>query len=151
MKYAMTDFRPPRMAMLLLLVAATLHWLTPLKASYIFSSTVVGALLAVAGFGIMMRAWWQFRNGNVAICPTAATSRLITSGIYRFTRNPMYLGVVMMLVAVALYAGTTPFYVAALLFACIIDRSFCSYEEQKLAKAFGDEYLRYKQRVRRWL
>jgi len=56
-----------------------------------------------------------------------------------------------MMLGVALYVGTLPFYVATLSYFVFIDRIYCRYEEQKLEAAFGDEYGRYRARVRRWL
>jgi len=55
------------------------------------------ARMLATGFGIMMRAWWLFRQHQTAICPTAETTLLITDDIHAFTRNPMYLGMVLML------------------------------------------------------
>jgi protein-S-isoprenylcysteine O-methyltransferase Ste14 len=99
----------------------------------------------------MMIAWAQFRQQQVAICPTEPTAKLITSGAYRFTRNPMYFGVMMMLGGLAFWFGTLPFVLAALAFFLVINLVFCPYEEQKLATNFGDDYRDYCQRVSRWL
>ena len=93
----------------------------------------------------------EFRQHAVAICPTEKTSALITDGIYRYTRNPMYLGMLMMLVAAALWIGTPPFMLAAVTFFLIMDRLFCPYEEDKLQAAFSDAYRAYASRIRRWL
>ena len=76
---------------------------------------------------------------------------LITDDIYNLTRNPMYLGILLMLLGTAIGSGGLFFYIATLLFFLIIDRVFCPYEEAKLAHAFSDEFRRYRNRVRRWL
>jgi protein-S-isoprenylcysteine O-methyltransferase Ste14 len=99
----------------------------------------------------MMMAWWQFKERKVAICPTASTSHLITDGIYRFTRNPMYLGMVTMLGGVAVFFGTLPFYVVTIVYFVLMDRLFCLYEEKKLVATFGRDYASYRSKVRRWL
>jgi protein-S-isoprenylcysteine O-methyltransferase Ste14 len=137
--------------MLLVLVAAIAHWITPLGGLSIYSSPGVGAISIIAGFAIMIWAWWQFRKKRVAICPTSKTDRLITDGIYRLTRNPMYLGITLMLLGIAIWSGSLPFYAAAIGFNTIIHHAFCPYEEAKLKAAFGDEYERYASRVRRWI
>jgi len=144
-------FRPPRIAMALVLLAAVLHLLVATGYFHVYSSWQAGGAVFALGFAIMIGAWWQFRAHQVAICPTAPTARLITGGLYRWSRNPMYLGMVAMLLGLALVIGTVPFYAAALLLALIMDRHFCTYEEQKLRDAFGDEFSRYAARVRRWL
>jgi protein-S-isoprenylcysteine O-methyltransferase Ste14 len=63
----------------------------------------------------------------------------------------MYLGMALMLLGVAIATGGLPFYLAALGFFLIIDFVFCPFEEQKLARAFGAEFARYRGSVRRWL
>jgi protein-S-isoprenylcysteine O-methyltransferase Ste14 len=63
----------------------------------------------------------------------------------------MYLGMTLMLGALAVAMGTAPFYVATIGYAVVLDRVFCSYEEQKALVEFGDEYATYTKRVRRWL
>ena len=88
----------------------------------------------------MVFAWWQFKKRAVAICPTDTTAHLITDGVYRFTRNPMYLGIVLMLSGAATMFGTLPFYAAALGFFGVMDRLFRRYEEEKLTATFGREY-----------
>lgn len=151
MKIQIIDYRPPRIAQLFVLAAALLHWTTPLSQLHVYSNQVLGIILGIGGFVMMMWGWWLFKKRDVAICPTAETARLVTHAIYRFTRNPMYLGLVLMLVGLAIYVGTPPFYLAAIAYFAVINWVFCPYEEAKLANSFGQEYLNYKERVRRWL
>jgi protein-S-isoprenylcysteine O-methyltransferase Ste14 len=151
MNIKIIDYRPPKIAQLFILVAAVLHWATPLSQLHIYSNQVVGIILGAGGFGVMMWGWWLFKKCDTAICPTARTDRLVTSGAYWFTRNPMYLGVISMLLAVAILVGTFPFYLATVAYFVIINNVFCPYEESKLTEAFGDTYTSYKNRVRRWL
>jgi len=151
MNLRLIDFRPPKIAQLLIAIAVLLHWLTPLRETPVYSNPAAAAVLGVGGFALMIRGWWLFRRYQTPICPTARAARLVTGGIYRLTRNPMYLGMIAMLIAVALAVGTLPFYLAAGIYFAVIDRVFCPYEERSLALAFGDEYLAYRNRVRRWL
>ena len=145
------EHRPPRIAMMLLMIGGTLHLITPLGDRPVLISSFFAATLGLFGFSIMMWAWWQFKLGQVAICPTDHTQHLITDGIYRFTRNPMYLGMLFMLVGVAAWFGTAPFFAAAAAFFLIIQLVFCPYEERKLVAAFGEDYSAYRMEVRRWI
>ena len=145
------NFRPPRIGMLFTLVATAMHGLVPIWSGLRFSFPVVGAVLALAGFSIMMWAWWMFKKGDVAICPKAYTAHLLTGGAYRFSRSPMYLGMVSMLLGLAVYVGTPPFYLAAVGYFAVLNSVFCPYEEAKLADTFGQEFLNYKAKVCRWL
>ena len=143
------EYRPPRIAMLLTLMAIATHWLIPLAVLPAFP--VAAALAGALGFAVMMRAWWLFKKHETAICPTAETSVLITGDIYALTRNPMYLGMILMLLGCALLAGTMPFYAVCFAYFAVINYAFCPYEEQKLQAAFGEEFQDYRRRTRRWV
>jgi len=144
-------YRPPRIAMTFLAVAAALHWLTPLGGAALIPSGWGSLAAGATGMAIMTMGWWQFRRDGVAICPTAPTDKLITDGIYRLTRNPMYLGILLMLAAIACWFGTLPFVAAALCWWGVMHFTFCPYEEQKLDRDFGAAYRQYGEQVRRWI
>jgi protein-S-isoprenylcysteine O-methyltransferase Ste14 len=145
------EYRPPRIALALLTIATAFHLLFPAQSSYQYSSIYWSVALVSTGFTVMMLAWWQFKERKVAICPTADTDYLITDGIYRLTRNPMYLGMVAMLGGVAVFFGTLPFYAVTIVYFVLIDRWFCPYEEEKLLVTFGRDYDAYRLKVRRWV
>ena len=137
--------------MALVIASASIHVLVPSQSDHAFSSVLMALLTGITGLVVMMLAWWQFKEDKIAICPTEATDHLITDGVYRMTRNPMYLGMIMILVGIAAFFGTWPFYVAAVVYFAIINGAFCPYEEAKLTSAFGQEYLNFKARTRRWI
>lgn len=147
----MLQYRPPRIAVSLLAAAALLQLLAPFAWQTLPSSVVAGALAAALGFAIMLRGWWLFREHGTAICPTAQATTLITNDVYALTRNPMYLGIVLMLLGIAIASGGLFFYLAALGFFLIIDVVFCPFEERRLEALFGDRFNGYRERVRRWL
>lgn len=142
--------RPPRIAQALVIFAAFLHWATPLRVA-LFSNRVLGAIILASGLAVMLAGWWLFKVRRTAICPTDTPSVLITDGIYRFTRNPMYLGLVTMLLGLAVIIGTLPFYGAAVAYFIAMDIAFCPYEERKLEQLFADDFHDYTARVRRWV
>lgn len=144
-------YRPPRIAMSLLIIAAFAELVAPANWGELPSFPATAAAVGLSGFGLMMRAWWLFRIQDTAICPTAKTTVLITGDVYRLTRNPMYLGIVMMLLGVGLYAANISYFIAAAAFFSIINHSFCPYEEAKLRSVFPDEFAEYMKNVRRWL
>jgi protein-S-isoprenylcysteine O-methyltransferase Ste14 len=149
----MLTYRPPRIALALLAFAGALQLAVPAAWTWpqLPASLAGGVALAAFGMLIMLRAWWLFRVQKTAICPTAHTSVLITGDIYHLTRNPMYLGIVLMLLGTALGSGGLFFYLAALAFYLIIDFVFCPYEETKLSRSFGNDFEHYRSSVRRWL
>ena len=143
------DIRPPKLAQALILLAVTGHYLFP--KIVIYSNIWLGVFIGATGFIIMMIAWWQFKQTNSPICPQADTQFIITSGIYSYSRNPMYLGMIMILLAVALVVGSFPFYFITVLFFIIINFVFCTFEEEKLKEKIGVSYLLYCEKVGRWI
>jgi protein-S-isoprenylcysteine O-methyltransferase Ste14 len=147
----MLAYRPPRIAMLLVLLAGLVHFLMPLPMYQLPASSDVAVVVGCGGFCSMLWAWWLFKKQGTAICPTATTTVLITNDIFAFSRNPMYLGMLMMLLALGIGSGAMPFYFAAFLYFCIINYAFCPYEERKLTQLFGDDFVSYQNNVRRWI
>ena len=142
-------FRPPRIALALFIAAVGVQFLAPLS---LHSQWPVAAWVSVVlGSFLVLRGWWLFRVAGTAICPTEPSTTLITRDVYRFTRNPMYLGLTLVMLGPALYTGAPLLYVAAISFAAIINRHFCPYEEEKLARQFGRDWTEYAERVRRWI
>jgi len=147
----MLAYRPPRIAMSLILAAAVVELILPARWPGLPSWPLPAAAIGLIGFAIMLRAWWLFRVRDNAICPTAETTVLITDDVYRLTRHPMYLGIVMMLLAIGMLTGGIAYYAAAVAFFLVIDFAFCPYEEQKLEALFPAEFEAYRRKVRRWL
>src|SRR5262249_55024845 len=103
------------------------------------------------GFGLMMWAWSLFRQRGTPIRPTDQATVIIRSGPFRFSRNPMYLGIVFMLLGIAVWVGSLAMLIAPVGFFAFMSRVFIPYEEQRLREAFGDDYVSYTQKVRRWI
>jgi protein-S-isoprenylcysteine O-methyltransferase Ste14 len=117
------------------------------------SSTI--QLLAVAcgltGLGLIGTALGVFRTNRTRPEPWQPASALVAGGIYRFTRNPMYLGMALVCLGVALHFASIPAAVLTLLAVLIIDRTVIRREEAYLLRRFGDDYRVYQSKVRRWL
>ena len=94
-----------------------------------------------------------FREANTTVDPRAPenASQIVGSGIYRFTRNPMYLGVLVVLIAWTALLANVGAAVVPVLFALYITRWQIVPEERALAQKFGAEYEAYRNSVRRWL
>ena len=147
----MLAYKPPRIAMALLGIATLTQFALPIDWPNLPTLFIPGVFFVATGFSVMIRAWWLFRQHETAICPTAETTSLITWDIYRLTRNPMYLGMVFMLLGIAALTGGWLFYLVGIIYALILNNVFCRFEESKLLDQYGDEYVNYAARVRRWL
>lgn len=142
---------PPTYFLLSLLAFVGLHVAVPIGRVSFPGSSLVGALLITAGVGFNVSASRLFERRGIAIRPGMRSSVLATGGLFRISRNPMYLGIALILVGAALAFGSLPGVVVAGLFVVMMTRDFIRYEEALLEAEFGEEYAEYRGRVRRWL
>ncbi len=112
-----------------------------------YMATFVG----LCGFALTASSALYFKKSATAIRPFETSTALVKGGPYRFTRNPMYLGMVLILIGTAIYLGSlTPWFVIPVFF-LIIQECFIKHEEPFLENIFGKEYQDYKCKVRRWI
>jgi len=104
-----------------------------------------------AGLGVVVAAALQFKQAETAIKPFERASALVTGGVFRVSRNPMYLAMVVMQTGAAFGLGTLLTFFVPPALAWLLTRKFIEKEEAALSETFGAEYDRYKSRVRRWL
>jgi protein-S-isoprenylcysteine O-methyltransferase Ste14 len=143
--------RPPRLARRLTFAALVLHAIVwGFNAPY-GRSVAGGVALAAAGIGVMLWAWRHFRQVHTPVAPTTTPFVLVDAGPYRFSRNPMYLGIAVALLGLGLALGVPFMALAAAAFALIVHRIHIPHEEAALQRAFGGWYSDYAATVRRWL
>ncbi|HSB21933.1 MAG TPA: isoprenylcysteine carboxylmethyltransferase family protein, partial [Burkholderiaceae bacterium] len=114
-------------------------------------SPIGGALLMACGFAWMAWAWLLFRRAATPVRPTAQPAMLVDDGPYRFGRNPMYLGMTLMLIGMGVASGVPFIAIAALAFVAVVSTVHIPHEEAQLQRAFGGWYSDYAASVRRWL
>jgi protein-S-isoprenylcysteine O-methyltransferase Ste14 len=112
---------------------------------------LLGLISLTVGVVIDLRADRVFHMAGTTVNPFKTPSVLVTDGLFRWTRNPMYLGFVFILIGVAVLLGSLSPYIIVIAFTLIINEKFINLEEQKLAALFGIQWEMYKQRTRRWL
>lgn len=142
---------PPLFALLLILTMVALHYTLPQPLLISPPFDALGFVLITVG--VTMNLWsaaW-FRKKRTTIDPHGNAIYLAQEGLYRVSRNPMYLGLLIVLLGVSIYLGSLLSFLAPPLFAGIVTVRFIRREEQALLDCFGDEYIRYKTRVRRWV
>lgn len=142
---------PPQIAFVALALGSLFHALAPASWRVIPAVPVVGILLLVAGVFVAVWAALLFRSKRTPILPTTLPTTLVTSGPFRFTRNPIYLGLLLILLSFVFLLGSLPMLTAPLFFLIVINFYYLPFEEAKMEKTFGESYLNYCQRVRRWL
>lgn len=113
--------------------------------------TLLGWLVQALAIWLMLRGLRRFLRAKTGVRPLSPVSQLVVDGPYRWTRNPMYLGLVGVTAGIALCLGTlSPWLVPPALF-LVLDRRFVRREERFLRACLGPSYDAYCARVRRWL
>jgi protein-S-isoprenylcysteine O-methyltransferase Ste14 len=115
------------------------------------SLQLAGWVLVVAGATLGGWAALLFQRAKTGIVPFSPSSSLVLAGPYRFTRNPMYLGMATVLLGAAMILGSLTPLVSPLLFIVIVTHRFIRPEEAQMERTFGASYMEWKKRVRRWL
>ena len=144
---------PPAVAVI---VAIAMWWLSLLTPALDLPRSVrvdAAFALAVLGLAIAIAGVVSFRRARTTVNPMKpeTASALVTSGIYRWTRNPMYLGDLLVLLALAIWLASIWALAGVVAFALYIGRFQIEPEERRLNALFGADYAAYRARVRRWI
>jgi len=144
---------PPTIYGLAAIVSALLTWLVParfLAAPIAGAAWVVGIAVIVAALLIVLAAGRLFKRAATPVAPTKPSTALVTGGIYRWVRNPMYVGLSLILLGIGIATGSVWFLIALPIAVLAVTKLAIEPEERYLAEKFGAAYLEYKSRVRRW-
>ena len=139
-----------------IITAAAMYGTAKIMPSLQFSlsgSTVLAVGLGVIGMSLGVMGVTQFRKAQTTPNPQALEKvySLVTSGIYRYSRNPMYLGLVLILLGWAFYLSHFLAFVLLPVFILYMTRFQIQPEEQMMARKFGKTYQAYLNKVRRWI
>ena len=144
---------PPAVALSLAGLMWALSSIPPVLDVPEFMRVAAAITLALVGIGISLAGVISFRLARTTVNPMKpeTTSSLVHSGIYKTTRNPMYVGVLLVLVAWAVFLFSAWALLGPVAFVLYINRFQITPEERVLLAMFGADYATYKSRVRRWL
>ena len=119
--------------------------------AHAFPRYLAGAVLAAGGSVMILMGTRRFQAAGTNIPPSLPTTALVVDGIYRRTRNPLYLGMTLVYLGVGVAAGSIWAIVLVVPLLWIINSGVIVREESYLERKFGDAYRAYKARVRRWV
>jgi protein-S-isoprenylcysteine O-methyltransferase Ste14 len=142
---------PPLFYLAGFLVGVALELAFPIDRPPLAITLAVTLIGAVAWLALDGAAMLHFRRAETSMVPFNPTTALVTSGPYRITRNPMYLGMASLYVAVALASGVIWALAFLPVVITLVDRLVIAREEPYLERRFGQSYRDYKARVHRWL
>lgn len=145
------SIKPPYIAFSLLFLSWLFDYLFP-QFRFIFGIyKYIGVLVFIFGLSITFSSFYVFKKNKTPIMPGQKPTFMVAAGTYKFTRNPMYLGVTIALLGAAIYIGNLFSFFAPIIFLLIMNYYFVPFEEKLLEKIFGKQYLNYKKQVRRWI
>lgn len=147
----MKKILPPALFLLCLLAMLLLHEVFPLASISSAALFTLGLGFMVLGLVIALQAEGQFRRAGTTVNPFGFSTNLVTDGWFKFSRNPMYLSLELMLIGAWLVLGSVSPFVGILVFFLITDKWYIAQEEKRLAATFGQEYESYRKHTRRWL
>jgi protein-S-isoprenylcysteine O-methyltransferase Ste14 len=142
---------PPSYALVCLVAALALHFLFPIPRIIPAPYVLLGIPLVVLGAWLSVWAENIFKQQNTTVKPFEESSALVVEGPFRFSRHPMYLGFVIVMLGVAVLLGSAVAFLAPIAMFATLGTLFIPHEEKSLEKTFGREYVDYKKRVRRWI
>jgi protein-S-isoprenylcysteine O-methyltransferase Ste14 len=104
-------------------------------------------------FGIIINLWTDhlFKKAKTEVKYHKIPSKLLTSGPFKISRNPMYLGMLIILLGIAIILGNLITFIFPLIFVAVINNKYLPVEEKNMEKTFGKKYKEYKNKVRRWI
>lgn len=141
---------PPLLAFALLAGAYFLESIFP-EVKILHGINSGGYVWIASGITLSLSSALQFRKMGTTVNPYGTPSQLITLGAYLWTRNPMYLGLLTVLIGIAIFKGTLFFFFVPWLFFLVINEFHIPREETRLKEIFGSAYDRYRLKVRRWI
>ena len=142
---------PPVVALMFIVIAYFLGRFAPLPFSAPAILRYTGLALTFVGFLLGLGAFLEFRKARTTLDPHGSAKQLVTSGIYRFSRNPIYLGFLLMVIGLPLNSGLYWGIVLAPFYVFTMNRLIIQHEEFYLERKFGKTFTGYASRVRRWL
>ncbi|GJM13680.1 MAG: protein-S-isoprenylcysteine methyltransferase [Pseudohongiella sp.] len=150
-KGAAVSFPPPAIFASCILVGAGLQSLWPIALGVPESLDIFGYVLVLLGVGITVAVALNFKRVDTAIEPWKPTSSIVTTGLYAWSRNPIYAGFCLVIIGVGIASNSFWVFISFLPGAILLYHVAIKKEEAYLEQKFGEEYLAYKRKVRRWI
>lgn len=146
-----TKIMPPTYFMALLIFSVVFNFIFPVLKFISFPYNYIGILFIV--FGIVLNLWTDslFKKKQTTVKPHEVPNFFIDYGSFKISRNPIYLGMLFILLGVAIFLGSLFPFIFSIIFVIIIEKLFIPMEEKNLENKFGNKYIDYKKRVKRWI
>ena len=142
---------PPLVFLAGILIGFGIDWLAPVRLLSADVQLLVGLPVIALALALILMAAWELKRAETSPFHHHPTNTIVPHGLYAVSRNPIYVAMVIGCVGVAIAADRVWILAGTLLAALIVDRVVIAREEAFLTAKFGDAYLAYKAKVRRWI
>lgn len=149
--HASVAFSPPMLLMASIAVGFVLRWVEPLPFLPDSVALILGPILTVAAFGLAGWSMPTLLKGGASIPTSEPTDAIVSVGPFRFSRNPIYVSMVLLVLGLGIWSNSLWFVVLAAIAGVLLNYGVIVREERYLERKFGGEYEAYRSRVRRWL
>src|SRR5262245_7290811 len=143
--------RPPVLYIAALIFALVLHWFGPWPILRASVGRWLGVALVALGLAVVLSVAHTLRAAGTNVDPLLPTTAIVTSGLFRFSRNPLYVGLTLMYLGLTLVFNTWWAIVLLVPLLMMMHRGVVQREERYLEQKFGEAYRQYRSRVRRYL
>ena len=147
----MKSVLPPTLVLSCLVSMIVLHWLLPITPMLPTPFNLLGLMSLVLGLVLNLAADRAFKIARTNVNTFDEPDTLVTYGLFRYSRNPMYLGFVLILVGAWMLLGSASPLMGVAVFFLVSNCYYIPFEEHMLAKKFGKEFEAYTSRTRRWI
>jgi protein-S-isoprenylcysteine O-methyltransferase Ste14 len=142
---------PPLLFLIPILASVIIEYFAPTTFVVGPVRWIAGSLLVGCGLALNVAGFITQKRAGTDPIPFHPTTKIVSHGVYRFSRNPMYIGFAFWTLGLAVLLNSIWALCAVPIGLVLIDRLVVAREEMYLERKFGDEYLSYKRRVRRWI
>ena len=146
-----TKTMPPTWMLIAMIAMLILNFLFPVAWIIPPLWNLLGLIFIASGVMMNLIADQAFHQSGTTVKPFQESSTLVTNGLFRISRNPMYLGFVLILIGIAVLLRSLSPYLIVFAFVLLIDRTYIRVEERMLAEKFGTSWEQYKSKTGRWL
>ena len=142
---------PPTYLFTAIVVMVLLHFLFPIVEVVPYPWLLLGCVPLIFGITLNLIADKAFKQNHTTVKPFEESTYLITTGVFRLSRHPMYLGMLFILIGIGILMGTLMPFLVIPVFALLMEVMFVRTEERMLADKFGETWQKYQANVRRWI
>jgi protein-S-isoprenylcysteine O-methyltransferase Ste14 len=139
---------PPIILLASLITQFIIFFSFPIRADL---SSLLGLILIFVGISMAAISFRLMSKIKTTFIPDGVPQKLVSTGPFKFSRNPIYLGMFLILFGTAFLMGSVSALLVSLIFTLIINFTWISHEEKKMSEIFGEDWINYCSKVRRWL